>query len=169
MPSPSALQHPIQGSGPTSLIRDIQGWHYLMSSVQLRLFPLIFKCSSRGYLPLCLQPSHLYMKWSKFICLLHMPNTNYCHCKVLSEFIRNTFRSMLFLIPPQFQRHFRNSKSLLLCSSWMVASSPAIEMSGQLESLSKRLLLPALPEMHLSYNLNWQHYTNALITGFTNI
>lgn len=144
-------------------------WPHVLSESQLRLFPLILKCSSRGHPP-CLQPSHLSMKWSKFTCLLNVPNTQIIVTAKsflsLSETL--TSRSMFLLTPPQFQRHFRNRKSLLLCSSWMVTSSPATEMSGQLESLSKRLLLPPLPEMQLSYNWNWQRYKNALITGFTN-
>lgn len=110
-----------------------------MSSLQLRPFLLIFKSSSRGHLPPCPQPSRLPMKWSKFTRLLHMPNTQIIITakSLLSLSATLTFRSRFLLIPPRFQRHFRNRKSLLLCSSWMVASSPATETSRQLESLSK--------------------------------
>lgn len=128
----------------------------LVSSLQLRPFLLIFKCSSRGHLPPCLQCSCLSIKWSKFTRRLNTPNTPIIVTakSFLSSSETLTFRSMFLLIPPQFQRHFRNRKSLLLCSSWMVASSPTTDTSGQLEPLSEGFLLPPFPELQLSYNQN---------------
>lgn len=159
MDLPSALQHPIQGSDPKSIIRDTHGQQDVVSSLQPRPFLFISRCSPRGHLSPCLQSSHLATEWSKFTSLTRQT------CKLLSLQSPSWVYQKHQASEARFFSHLDNFQGILETESQRcpAAAGWSLFTHHRDASIREGLLLPPLPEMQVflsSERTTWQKRLN---------